>query len=402
MPDDQKLLLNDEAAEVLSRSIAWSEAYGFAVAWASENPVLSRVVEHAEKLRHGVVGTHFYQTHPAALKRLATVARARVMLPSNELFHPKVWWFTRNGAARCVIGSHNLTRAAHLGGNVEASLIVECNSASGFVQSLQRFVTDSWNNGCVIEEPFLSAYELQWRATRSLREALTEFVNLPPMTSEQREATFALTWPGFVQGVWADRHHSAEGRLAILELSRGIFAMRGTFARMNRDERKAIAGTYGRAEAKLGGHDWAWFGSMSGHGDFKHLVIEDYELLSKALDHIPLVGEVSEEMYGRYVRDFISAFEQASHKGGLATGTRLLALKRPDWFVAVNAANQKEVCRTFGVAHTTTNLGNYWKRIVKPLHMTRWYNISRPSDPLEGRIWECRAALLDSLLYEPV
>lgn len=402
MPMLPRLLLDGEAAATLKRLIAWSEAFGFAVAWASENPVLSCVVRYASKLRCGVVGTHFYQTQPASLRLLAGIAAARAMSPRNELFHPKVWWFTRQGTARCVVGSHNLTRAAHQGGNVEASLLIECDGESEFARSLQRFVIGSWKRASPIEEPFLTSYELQWEATRRSRRALTEFVELPPMSSAERFEILGLAWSDFVQGVQADPHHSVHGRLAVLEAARKIFATKGSFAKMTRDERRAIAGVYGRREETLGGHDWAWFGTMFGHGDFKHLVHEDFRRISKALDHIPLVGDVGEEMYRRYARGFLAAFEGASHQGGLATASRLLAMKRPDWFIAMNRANQASVCKAFGVPHTTTNIVSYWDRIIRPMHLTPWWRSPRPNDPFKGRIWDCRAALLDSHYYEPI
>lgn len=398
----QTLLLDGAASTAIRRLLTWCDSFGFAIAWASDNALLRAVVNHGKKLRHGAVGTHFYQTQPAALQRLQALDNAKVVLPNNPLFHPKVWWFMRGNAIRCVVGSHNLTIAAHEGRNTEASALFEHGGTSTFSDSLRAFVEKAWDTAHEIDDDFLSSYALQAEAARRHRAALNRFVDLRKAKRSRLGRTLlALDWRDFVAGVLADQHHSAKGRLAILGTARGLFEAKGSLAQMTRDERRAVAGTYGKREPQLGGHDWAWFGTMFGQGDFKNLINEDFGGISAALDHIPLVGDVAQENYTAFTEGFERAFATKAHKGGVATASRLLAMKRPDWFLGVNSANRTKTCEAFGSAPSTLSLDNYWERVIEPLHLSAWWGVDRPSGVQQGRIWDNRAALLDSLYYDP-
>ena len=136
---------------------------------------------------------------------------------------------------------------------------------------------------------------------------------------------------------------------------------------MSQHERKAVAGTYGRKEPQLDDLEWAWFKTMFGQGDFKNLVNESPGLLSQSLQNIPLDGDVSESQFDKFVRHFDLAFKGKAHKGGIATASRLLAMKRPDVFVGLNNANLVEISEAFGTASATLNLGTYWERVVIPM-----------------------------------
>ena len=85
-----------------------------------------------------------------------------------------------------------------------------------------------------------------------------------------------------------------------------------------------------------------------------------------------------------------------------ATATRLLAMKRPDRFVTVSEANKKGLCRAFGVRYTTLNLDNYWNLIAVPLIAMPWWLYPAPHAGQQRDIWNGRAALLDSIYYDPV
>ena len=82
------------------------------------------------------------------------------------------------------------------------------------------------------------------------------------------------------------------------------------------------------------------------------------------------------------------------------SASRLLAVKRPDVFVAVNSQNRRGLCEALVVAHSTLDLDNFWERIVEPVRMSPWWLAPRPKGGLEARLWDCRAAMLDSLYYE--
>lgn len=375
--------------------------FDVAVAWAGANTVADAMRKACDKIGKMVIGTHMYQTDPAVLRAFMSCEGARCLPPNGRLFHPKVYLFETPQRLAAVVGSHNLTGGAFDGKNIEVSVLLEGNKDDSVFSNLAAFIKSSWNSAEKVKEDFLFAYEAQHRTNKGMRSALEEFHRLKMPHTGAKTSPTALTWAKFVKGVKHDDHHSLDGRLATLEGAAVLFSEYGSFAAMSPDQRKAIAGTYGSNEQRLDDLQWAWFGSMFGQGDFKNLVNESPKLLSDALDHIPADGNVTRVQFNDFVHDFDLAFKRKSHKGGVATASRLLAMKRPDFFVGVNNANRNGICNAFGVAPTTLNLGNYWERIVIPTQNSPCWLHERPRRALEGRIWDNRAALLDGIYYVP-
>lgn len=189
--------------------------------------------------------------------------------------------------------------------------------------------------------------------------------------------------------------------MGVLTKARALFATGIPYAMWSEDDRKLVAGTLGRKKSQQPGVDYGLFGSMGASGTFANLVIEAPLGLSDALDFIPLMGAVTQDDYDRYCKAFIAAFDQNGRVGGLPTGTRLLAMKRPDAFVCIDSANRKDLCENFGVSPSTTNLENYWQRIIEPMHGDAWWRHPQPSNVTDAEIWLGRAALLDAIYYTP-
>lgn len=398
-----RFLTNSDASATMLKLIASCDQSSFAVAWAGRNCVADSLWKHVAKTKHGVIGTHLYQTSPDVLRDFIGSSSVRYMRPNGRLFHPKAYVFWHGNVMTAIVGSHNLTASAFEGRNVEASLMYSGKATEPALRDVLGFIEQSWLSAHRIEDDdYLFSYELQYKANQSKRQALETFHLAKRPGGKRGASPLAFTWKAFVDGVRGDKHHSEAGRISILERARALFATRGSFERMNQDERKAIAGTYGRKEPQLDGHDWGWFGTMFGQGDFKNLVNHSPTLLSRALDRIPSAGDLTEAQYKQFVADFRKAFAGKAHKGGVATASRLLALKRPDWFVAVNNANRDSLCAALGTRTTTLNLDNYWDSIVVQIMLSDWWNHPRPVSRADARIWDSRAALLDSHFYEPI
>lgn len=281
-------------------------------------------------------------------------------------------------------------------------MLLEGFAEDAVFTELSSFVKSSWGAAEAInEDSFLFAYEAQYQINKAKRSALDKFHRFKKPRAGANTSPMNISWASFTGQVKNDGHHSLEGRLAILERASALFKEHRSFAAMSQYERKAIAGTYGGKEPQLDDLEWLWFGAMFGQGDFKNLVNESPELLSKALQNIPLDGDVSEIQFNAFVRPFNLAFKGKAHKGGVATASRLLAMKRPDVFVGLNNANRVGISEAFGTAPTTLNLGNYWERVVVPMQNSPWWLHPRPRDALDGRIWDNRAALMDSIYYDP-
>lgn len=373
-----------------------------AVAWAGKNKVVDEMLDHRDKLKHVVIGTHMYQTDPTVLRLFEPLKAVKYMPPNGRLFHPKVYLFDFGNSLAAVVGSHNLTEGAFGARNVEASVLIEGDRDDDVLRDIAEFVVTTWKGAKRIDEDFLFPYEKQHQANRAKREALRHFYQLKkPRSGTSKPSPLDLSWSEFVSGVKGDKLHSLGGRLEILDTAAELFTQNRPFLEMTTPQRKAIAGTYRHSEGSLGGLEWGWFGSMTGQGDFKNLINEDPFGLSKALDHITVDGDITEAQFRAFAKDFNAAFTGKAHKGGVATASRLLAIKRPDVFVAVNDANRRGICGAFGVAFSTLDLQNYWERIVVPTKLSSWWSHPRPRSPLNARIWDNRAALLDCIYYDP-
>lgn len=395
-----RMLSGKDAHQTLSELTEHCVDFSVAVAWAGSNSIIDAMLDHSHKLRKLVIGTHMYQTSPIILRKFKSHFAARCHHPTGPLFHPKVYLFDMGDRRVSVVGSHNLTAGAFDGGNIEVSVLVDGMDVHAH-DDLEGFVEQQWRNAKPINEDFLYAYEVQYRAKEKSRKNLASFSDLRPPKKNTAKRVVSRTWKEFVADVKGDRNHTVNGRLLILERAAGLFREYGSLDRMPLLARKGIGGTYGKAESQLDDLDWRWFGSMQGSGVFATLILNEPELLSRALDLIPPEGYVDESLYETYCEAFDQSFEGQPRSGRLPVASRLLAMKRPDVFAAVNGKNRDGICGSFGVASSTLNLSNYWERIVLPIQNSEWWCHPRPRDPLEGRIWDNRAALLDSIYYEP-
>lgn len=396
------MLQDGQATQSVIRLLNECIRFDVAVAWAGQNTVVDAMLKAHPKLGRIVIGTHMYQTDPEVLRRFMPYKGARCLPPDGRLFHPKLYVFETPKGFATIVGSHNLTRGAFGGHNVEMSVLLEGAADDALLVDLASFVKASWNSAEAIDDDaFLFAYEAQYRANKAKRSALDRFHRLKKPRSGAETSPMDISWSRFVSAVKNDGHHTLEGRLAILERASALFKEHGSFAAMSPFERKAIAGTYGDKERQLDDLEWPWFGTMFGQGDFKSLVKNSPKLLSKAIQNIPRDGGVSEEQFDAFVRHFNLAFEGKSHKGGVATASRLLVMRRPDVFVGLNNANRVGISNAFGTAPTTLKLSNYWERVIVPMQNSPWWLHPRPRETLAGRIWDNRAALIDSIYYDP-
>lgn len=399
---DVKLLTNAAARNVCLDLIRTSDHIYIAVAWAGKNSVVDAVIQNNNKVRNMVVGTHMYQTNPDVLRRLMPASQAKYMPPDGPLFHPKVYLFRTGERLIALVGSHNLTASAFDGSNSEASVLIEGAANETVLHDLTNYVEDAWRRAEVIDEEFLFAYEKQYAANKAKRNALRTFRRLKrPRQGTNGPSPLDITWSEFVHRVKGDKYLGLTERLDVLEGATCLFETGKSFAEMKLDERRAIAGTYGSKEIGINGLKWGGFGSMFGQGDFRNLVNVTPRGLSTALDEIPLRGETQQRDYDEFVELFRKAFKGKNHKGGIATASRLLAMKRPDTFVCVSSANRHGLCDAFGTSFSTLDLSNYWDRIIVPMQLSPWWLYERPNSPLEKRIWYNRAALLDSIYYDP-
>jgi len=139
---------------------------------------------------------------------------------------------------------------------------------------------------------------------------------------------------------------------------------------------------------------------MTGSGEFQNRINENDEYISIGLSCIPSLGEVNKDHYDAYIENFVMAFDGRKRKGGIATASRLLTMKRPDLFVCVNDKNKRDLCKDLGCSPTTLDFDKYWSHIIEPITEAVWWQCRRPNGR-NGVIWDYRSAMLDAIYYNP-
>lgn len=389
------VLTNQHAASVITRLAKQCKSLSIAVAWTTPNPVFNALRATRRKWRRVIVGTSLYQTSPDVVDMLCNLHNARCMPPTGTaMFHPKVYLFElTDQMCAALVGSHNLTRAG-MAHNIETSILLQGPAEDPTFKALARFIDQAWRQASPVDNAFCADYRANHAACKSACDRLSTFTRLPRQRATRSNAiiearqTLPATWAALVQVVNQDTHSKDGKRLRMLAHARELFNT--PFADLPLAKRKMLAGM---------DPDWGLFGFMTGHGDFHTRINRSPALIGRAIDAIPLTGPIIEEHYRIYVALFRAAFKGASHGAGLASGTRLLALKRPDVFVPFNSANKKGLAAAFGQPQST-NLDTYWHNIIAPMQLLDWWQRKRPRTRHEAAIWDGRAALLDSLYFE--
>ena len=381
------------------------DSFELASAWVTQSGTFDAVLDASHKLTRFVIGTHAYFTSPECLARcLEHSGRVKVMLPDRSpMFHPKVYLFRHAQRATVYVGSANLT-AAGTSRNIECGVFITGRMRDPELQELAGFIFGCWERADELNEDFALTYAANWRRARRAHKELKNFIRLREPDARVRKKfgpTFPssdMRWEEFLRRVRADPTHDVRMRLDVLARARALFSGNQSFAELTDEERRCIAGV-ARQSLPACGLNWGYFGQMSAHGAYTRAVIGSSNVISRALSRIPLSGHVEREHYEQYCREFYKI--DGARLTWVGLGTRLLAMKRPDVFVCLDGANREGLCGYFGVAPTTTKLDNYWDRIVAPMSLMAWWQAESPKAHMEQEIWRARAAMLDSIFYDP-
>jgi HKD family nuclease len=374
-----------------------------AVAWASVGfSEYDALVKAKRKIGRVVIGTHFYQTAPEFIAKFSNDERVRFVMDHSGVFHPKLYLFERKGGGwTCIVGSANFT-AGGFGRNQEACLLVtEADDPGGTILANARGSVDRyWKDAVPGANVDLDRYrEMRKRLARPLAHAAGQFGKGKPGRAVEDVDVLNMSWDEFLASVRGDRHHALDKRLDVLDAARGLFQKYESFAEMPIEDRQGIAGF-----REDGDVPWGWFGSMRGAGVFKNIVNQSPSGLSDALDQVPLDGRVTRDDYLEFVDRFVRAFPIKDGKPtrhGLGTATRLLAMKRPDYFVCLDGANRRRLLDDFDINVVLHDYDGYWDKIVERLKLATWWNSRRPREKIAGRVWDGRAAMLDAIYYAP-
>lgn len=370
------------------------DKFSFATAWASADTSVFRVLYlHKGKIRKAVIGTHFCQTHPDVLDKFVDEQRVRFILQPTGVFHPKIYVFWNRDAWEALVGSANLTKGA-LGENSEAVLLVSDRDegSSSLREEITTLISGYWNDAECASQATAARYRAIWNLRKPVLDRLSgQYGHQVATKSPFSSIVMSMSWENFYEEAQSTEHFPE--RCDLLNLARQNFETGLPFNKMDTGPRLMIAGLRTDYDQR-----WGWFGSMIGNGKYYAAVNRNDIHLSRALGKIPLQGVISRAQYDDYIAEFIRAFPEGRH--GIATASRLLALKRPDQFVCFDKMNRKRLCEEFGIRVTSMDYDRYWNEIIERVMDSVWWNSPEPNQGMELSAWKGRVALLDAIFYK--
>ena len=388
---------NNALSSNLSRLLKDYPHVSFAVAWASANTdIFEQLTTHQAKIGRAVIGTHFYQTHPDVMNAFIDFQPVHFILQPKGTFHPKVYLFWNSQHWEALIGSANLTLAA-LTNNSEVMVLVSDldEGATALREQLSKLIDEYWEQATTASTASTALYRALWKTHQpALRKLSGQYGKTKSSKVPTESLVMSMPWEQYLEAVKKDTAHGFEERCNLLDVVRSGFAQNSSFASMGLGLRKTIAGLPNGLDDR-----WGWFGSMVGAGYFHQAVNKNNTHLSSALDIIPSIGQVTLLQYNEYISKFVKAFPNGGD--GVAVASRLLAMKRPDQFVCLDSKNSGELCGDFGIKKTGVDYDRYWAEIIERIMDSPWWNSDAPTNKMERRVWNARAAMLDAIFYRP-
>lgn len=419
-----KLLDSTKTSDKLVELVNKHNRMSFAVAWARENTkVFQAVKQNKSKIRKSVIGTHFSQTDPNVMEWCLECYKKEgdkapkigfMFDKTRSVFHPKVYVFwSYNGIWDLLIGSANLTTG---GMEKNTELVLQVSSKECSDDRLRRECTKQ------IEKWWTKSTRVEKLTKDKVKDYRKKYENRPkshaPSSSNTRSKSDAssssrihtsdllqMNWSEFYKTITTKKYMPClKERLAFLEKAHQTWRKVDSYVKLSPDDRTALAAS---APNVANSEEWKdirfrWFGSTFGNGKFVHLINKYPVNISRALNHIPRDGHVSVDNYNYYINEIKKGFKRWDYKGhGLATVTRLLAVKRPDYFVSWNERSEMGLKRGLGLKTNlkTRDYERYWDEVVVTINQdAKWYQSKEPKSKLAGEIWKSRVAMLDALL----
>lgn len=299
-------------------------------------PPLTNNPKWLDKVQASLVGTAFAQTDPEVLE-LFRKRRVRVRVKENTsgngVFHPKILVGLEGRTALAVVGSSNFT-AGGLRDNDEAGVFIRGLRTDANIQALLTAI-ETWydRDGRVIDGRLIRDYRAKHARLQRRRASATVLGSRSePVTSKANQLDLDLDWRAYYELL--RRTECLPLYTEEMRRCQAYFAQYGSLAEMREapDDEPVLSYVAG-----FGGNAGA-FCSTRPARDFKQLIKSDahrLRQLSKQLDKIPAEGHVDLRKAQLVTRNVLDGFDGV----GLGCWTRLLAVKRPDVFIAVNSAS---------------------------------------------------------------
>jgi len=222
----------------------------------------------------------------------------------------------------------------------------------------------------------------------------------------QLKMTRIAPWPAYVGFIQQQKSlHAIDERLALLS---HINEIRNTpLDEMLLEDKLAFTGKHSaKHDPSVYSFDVEWFASTKGAKLFHQFITDKPSVFDRALAHIPLEGNVSFKDYENFVQEYSVLFSHFTEKkpqgekAPLAPATRLLAMRRPDQFIALTNAKIDIYCQGLSIAKFSQHdFKSYWFDLIATMRSCAWWLQSEPEHESEKVIWKNRAIFIDCFLF---
>ena len=222
------------------------------------------------------------------------------------------------------------------------------------------------------------------------------------VSASQLKLARVIPWPIFTSFIQESATLQAlPERLKQLEYIAQLRA--SNLADMIEEDRLAFAGKHtAQHDISVYMFDVEWFAGTRGAKTFHQLLAAQPQAFDNALAAIPLEGEVTSAHYQDFVNAYKAIFSEHTdgEKAPLTAASRLLAMRRPDQFVALTSAKLDTLSQGLGLVKLNNqSFEDYWHELIESIRSTQWWKSEMPSDEAELPLWQNRAILIDLFLF---
>ena len=207
----------------------------------------------------------------------------------------------------------------------------------------------------------------------------------PNISGSSKENGFNLTWIRFKKMAEKNEAHNAKYCKKVLKKGQA-FLERG-FNNLNAREKGCFVGKY-KSCCENDEINWHCFGDMR---RVLPTTFNRWACVSNALNIIPASNK---KIQRKHYDDFLKELKKGVEiERGISFASRLLCLKRPDYFVCITQKNKKKLEELFNLKLNTRE--NYWN-FIEEVHSAKWYREASKKDEL----YPYRMAILDAIAYD--
>lgn len=399
--------------QLFSRYCNEAQRIDMALAWVRQTSLLDQLVARASSgklVLRVLVGLDTSFSQRVALERLHAAGQLRLVRSTQGLFHPKLYIFHLPDRIIVWVGSANFTNSGFYS-NTEAVAQFEQNTQSAEDWFAERWkeqegqdtarLLKEYRENTQYKESKEPSGDIQSGTKHPASDELfaetslhhswdRHIAKLYQYDAYWREKTKNITYPFSV----LDDYNSyistiAEGNAIASYPSWDTLSQREATILLGTDDRYGVSGL---------------LGSLRGAGVVKNIFFKSTpkNLSIRRMIHGAVQATItarSKEAYLRAAREAIARITDLE-RVNIATASRLLTLARPDKAISVNGGSADGLARLTGHSRSRIMDPSHYLELLQWLYSLPWYQHACPDDPLERRIWQYRAALVDAFVYD--